>query len=623
MSYQVLARKWRPQTFHEVVGQQYVLKTLINSLSLGRIHHAYLLSGIRGIGKTSIARLLAKGLNCKQAITSTPCRQCTSCQEIEQGCFVDLIEIDAASRTKVEDTRVLLDNIQYAPVHGRFKVYLIDEVHMLSRHSFNALLKTLEEPPTHVKFILATTDAQKIPVTVLSRCLQFHLKVLSIQQIYTQLEKILQVEEIISDSYAIQLLAKAANGSMRDALSLTDQAVAIGQGKITTVSVNQMLGTLDGMQSLSIIEGLVSADSVALMAQIEELALQGGIDWENLLVEMLTLLHRIAMIQLLPTIFNSSLNNQDTLIEQRLHKLAKILPPIDIQLYYQILLIGRKELSYAPDKRMGVEMTLLRALAFHPQIPISESQIQLLSRPQKKINATPPLVSSMINTVDNTNNKKESIPSTVTAQLLQAQTQLFQQKKNLLAKQKLSVKKTILVKKNEINTKNTCHLQVKIQPITKKSVTILQILRNTLQNKENPELMQKLKQEAIIRDPWTKELNKLTIPKIAQQLALNTFKQEITPENICLHLRSTQHHLNSLSTQKILANALSTLYGKEIKLEVIEDDNISQLTPSEWYQAIYVEKLAQARQLILADNNIQRLYYFFDAELDEKSIMPI
>ncbi|AWK13364.1 DNA polymerase III subunit gamma/tau [Candidatus Fukatsuia symbiotica] len=622
MSYQVLARKWRPQTFDAVVGQQHVLTALANGLSLGRIHHAYLLSGTRGVGKTSIARLLAKGLNCEQAITSTPCGQCTHCQEIEQGRFVDLIEIDAASRTKVEDTRELLDNVQYVPARGRFKVYLIDEVHMLSRHSFNALLKTLEEPPAHVKFVLATTDAQKLPVTVLSRCLQFHLKALNVQQICTQLEKILQAEGIISDPHALQLLAKAANGSMRDALSLTDQAIAIGQGKVTTAPVNQMLGTLDGAQPLAIIEALVSADGVQLMAQVEQVASR-GVDWENLLIEALTLLHRIAMMQLLPTPFDSPLNDQDTLTEQRLHELAKILPPTDIQLYYQTLLIGRKELSYAPDRRMGVEMTLLRALAFHPQTPISEPQVRPLNTPQKNITVTPPLVSSTINDIDSTNNETRSTPSTITVQLLQAQTQLFQQKKDLSTKKKPSAEKSLPVEKNRTDTKKAYHWQAKTQPIAVKAVTILQTLRNALQNKENPELMEKLTQEAIIRDPWAKELDKLTMPKMVQQLALNTFKQQIAPENICLHLRSAQRHLNSLSTQKTLADALSALYGKQVELEVVEDDNTAQLTPSEWRQAIYAEKLAQARQSIVADNNIQTLRRFFDADLDEESITPI
>ena len=260
MSYQVLARKWRPQTFADVVGQEHVLTALANGLSLGRIHHAYLFSGTRGVGKTSIARLLAKGLNCETGITATPCGVCDNCREIEQGRFVDLIEIDAASRTKVEDTRDLLDNVQYAPDRGRFKVYLIDEVHMLSRHSFNALLKTLEEPPAHVKFLLATTDPQKLPVTILSRCLQFHLKALDVEQIRHQLEHILGEEQIAFEPRALQLLSRAADGSLRDALSLTDQAIASGEGQLTAASVSTMLGTLDDDQALSLIEALVAAD---------------------------------------------------------------------------------------------------------------------------------------------------------------------------------------------------------------------------------------------------------------------------------------------------------------------------------------------------------------------------
>ncbi len=376
MSYQVLARKWRPQTFADVVGQEHVLTALANGLSLGRIHHAYLFSGTRGVGKTSIARLLAKGLNCETGITATPCGTCANCQEIEQGRFVDLIEIDAASRTKVEDTRELLDNVQYAPARGRFKVYLIDEVHMLSRHSFNALLKTLEEPPAHVKFLLATTDPQKLPVTILSRCLQFHLKALDVEQIRAQLEKVLLAEQITSDARALQLLARAADGSMRDALSLTDQAVSMGQGQVTTVTVSQMLGTLDDEQPLAIIEALVSADGARVMAQIEQAASR-GVDWENLLVESLSLLHKIAMVQLLP----SMLDNHYAAIEPRLRELARTLPPADIQLYYQTLLVGRKELAYAPDRRMGVEMTLLRALAFHPKAIIAEPQIAHVAAP--------------------------------------------------------------------------------------------------------------------------------------------------------------------------------------------------------------------------------------------------
>ncbi len=364
MNYQVLALKWRPKTFEDVVGQKHILTALKHCLSLGRIHHAYLLSGTRGVGKTTIARLLAKGLNCETGITAIPCCQCKNCKEIEQSRFIDLIEIDAASRTKVEDTRELLDNVQYAPACGSFKIYLIDEVHMLSRHSFNALLKTLEEPPPHVKFLLATTDPQKLPMTVLSRCLQFHLKALDVTHIRDRLVFVLQQEGVKTEFRALQLIARAAMGSMRDALSLTDQAIAMGQGVINWDCVNQMLGLINTEQPLILIEAIVSSDSNKMMEQLEQCYAR-GIDWEQLLVEMLSLLHRIAMGQLLS---NELHDEEEQSIQRRLQKLEQCIPPTDLQLYYQIILIGRKELPYAPDQRMGVEMTLLRALAFHPTV---------------------------------------------------------------------------------------------------------------------------------------------------------------------------------------------------------------------------------------------------------------
>ena len=362
MSYQVLARKWRPKSFSEVVGQQHVLKILSNALSLGRVHHAYLFSGTRGVGKTSIARLLAKGLNCETGITATPCGVCDNCRDIEQGRFVDLLEIDAASRTKVEDTREILDNIQYLPTKGRFKVYLIDEVHMLSRSSFNALLKTLEEPPEHVKFLLATTDPQKLPITILSRCLHLHLNVLDTTSIGQQLEHILKLEQISSDPKAIGLLAKAANGSMRDALSLTDQAIALGNGKVDAESVSVMLGTLDKSVPFAIVEALHNSDGNALMQQIEAAAIQGA-DLDNLLAETITLLHQIALLQVVPTALGDYIDN-----EERIRFLAQYMAPNDVQLFYQILLMGRKELSFSPDKKIGVEMSFLRALAFMPKV---------------------------------------------------------------------------------------------------------------------------------------------------------------------------------------------------------------------------------------------------------------
>ncbi|MGV6988754.1 DNA polymerase III subunit gamma/tau [Testudinibacter sp. P80/BLE/0925] len=358
MSYQVLARKWRPQRFSQVVGQEHVLTALANGLENNRLHHAYLFSGTRGVGKTSIARLFAKGLNCERGVTAEPCGKCENCRAIEDGRFIDLLEIDAASRTKVEDTRELLDNVQYKPVQGRYKIYLIDEVHMLSRHSFNALLKTLEEPPEYVKFLLATTDPHKLPITILSRCIQFHLKALEPKQIANHLEYLLQQEKIPYEFSALEQLAKAARGSIRDSLSLTDQAIAMSNGNISTQIVHQMLGTLDSEQSLDIIQALQLADGEALMRSVQQVA-EKGVEWDQLLQEVASNLHQIAMRQLLKASEKSS---------DRLDFLARNLPPEDVQFYYQLILNGRKELPFAPDQRSGVEMTLLRALAFHPKL---------------------------------------------------------------------------------------------------------------------------------------------------------------------------------------------------------------------------------------------------------------
>ncbi|HHQ6603130.1 TPA: DNA polymerase III subunit gamma/tau [Serratia fonticola] len=650
MSYQVLARKWRPQTFAEVVGQEHVLTALANGLSLGRIHHAYLFSGTRGVGKTTIARLLAKGLNCETGITATPCGQCDNCREIEQGRFVDLIEIDAASRTKVEDTRDLLDNVQYAPARGRFKVYLIDEVHMLSRHSFNALLKTLEEPPAHVKFLLATTDPQKLPVTILSRCLQFHLKAMDVEQIRTQLETVLLAEHITSDARALQLLARAADGSMRDALSLTDQAIAMGQGQVTTDTVSQMLGTLDDEQPLAILEALVSADGEKVMAQVAQAASR-GVDWENLLVETLALLHRIAMVQLLPAV----LDNHYAAIEQRLRELARTLPPTDVQLYYQTLLVGRKELAYAPDRRMGVEMTLLRALAFHPKAVIPEpvAMVQTApAQPQGNMAVAPPspypdAPPPLGQAAPPQNTQPTNLPD-ATAQLLKARTQLLRQQGASTAKKNEPAAPGIarpansalerLASVTERSQKRQAEKIVTEKPAKPEAyrwraltepeaapepLATPKALRTALEHEKTPELSAKLVVESIERDPWAAEIDQLKIPKLVQQLALNAFKQQLAPDSICLHLRSSQRHLNSPSAQKTLAQALSELHGRTVELSVVEDDNPAERTPLEWRQAIYEEKLAQARQSIVADTNIQTLRRFFDADLDEESIRPI
>ncbi|MDR6956502.1 DNA polymerase-3 subunit gamma/tau [Pseudomonas brassicacearum] len=360
MSYQVLARKWRPRSFREMVGQTHVLKALINALDSQRLHHAYLFTGTRGVGKTTIARIIAKCLNCETGITSTPCGECSVCREIDEGRFVDLIEIDAASRTKVEDTRELLDNVQYAPSRGRFKVYLIDEVHMLSSHSFNALLKTLEEPPPYVKFILATTDPQKLPATILSRCLQFSLKNMTPERVVEHLTHVLGVENVPFEDDALWLLGRAADGSMRDAMSLTDQAIAFGEGKVMAADVRAMLGTLDHGQVYDVLHALIEGDAKALLEAVRHLAEQGP-DWNGVLSEILNVLHRVAIAQALPDGVDNGHGDRD-----RVLALAQVLPAEDVQFYYQMGLIGRRDLPLAPDPRGGFEMVLLRMLAFRP-----------------------------------------------------------------------------------------------------------------------------------------------------------------------------------------------------------------------------------------------------------------
>lgn len=648
MSYQVLARKWRPQTFADVVGQEHVLTALANGLSLGRIHHAYLFSGTRGVGKTSIARLLAKGLNCETGITATPCGVCDNCREIEQGRFVDLIEIDAASRTKVEDTRDLLDNVQYAPARGRFKVYLIDEVHMLSRHSFNALLKTLEEPPSHVKFLLATTDPQKLPVTILSRCLQFHLKALDVDQIRHQLEHILNEEQIAHEPRALQLLSRAADGSLRDALSLTDQAIASGDGQVSTQAVSMMLGTLDDDQALSLVEAVIAADGEKVMTLVNEAAAR-GIEWEALLVEMLGLLHRIALVQLSP----AALGNDMAAIEVRMRELARILPPADVQLYYQTLLIGRKELPYAPDRRMGVEMTLLRALAFHPRMPLPEPEV-----PRQSFAPVAPTAVMTPTQVPQQSAPAHQAPAVPlpesTSQVLAARNQLQRAQGATKAKKSEPAAASRARPVNNAALERLASVSERVQarpapsapsatsaleqapakkeayrwkattPVAevKEVVATPKALKKALEHEKTPELAARLAAEAIERDPWAAQVSQLSLPKLVEQVALNAWKEE-NGSAICLHLRSSQRHLNSSGAQQKLAEALSALTGSTVELTIVEDDNPAVRTPLEWRQAIYEEKLAQARESIVADNNIQTLRRFFDAELDEESIRPI
>ena len=686
MSYQVLARKWRPKSFSEVVGQQHVLKILSNALSLGRVHHAYLFSGTRGVGKTSIARLLAKGLNCESGITATPCGVCDNCREIEQGRFVDLLEIDAASRTKVEDTREILDNIQYLPSKGRFKVYLIDEVHMLSRSSFNALLKTLEEPPEHVKFLLATTDPQKLPITILSRCLHLHLNVLDTSLIAEQLKHILQLEQIESEPRAIQLLAKAANGSMRDALSLTDQAIALGNGKIDAASTASMLGTLDKAIPFSLINALYQNDGNTLMQQIEAAAVQGA-DWDNLLAESIALLHQIALLQVVPTALGDYTDN-----EEQLRFLAQYMAPNDVQLFYQILLMGRKELAFAPDKKMGVEMSFLRALAFMPknvdaikppaatatiptkkaESPIRTQSDQVVTPSSQSANEAASIRQTVKPAIENqqlndntivrpvTSDEKTvsqpeiSLPddaSSITKNILEMRMQLIKEEQkpkkpelvdhhqpsNSLINskrgdaQQLANKLGNNIERNEeeteqeeITAENYQWQACGLVETKNEPALDAKTLCDSLKVDKTPEMTKKLIVEMAEKDAWCAEIEQLELAPLIKQIAINSYFEQIDNNNIVLHMRSSVKHLiKSSANCTKLESALSAYRQKPLNLKIVIDDNQENKTPLEMREDLYQQKLEQAKQTINQDAKVEMICQYFDAKIDEASIRPV
>lgn len=419
MEYQALARKYRPRNFASLMGQEHVSKALGNALRTKRLHHAYLFSGTRGVGKTTIARILAKSLNCEKGIVAEPCGLCSICREIDEGRFIDLIEVDAASKTKVEDTREMLDNVQYAPVRGRFKVYLIDEVHMLSGHSFNALLKTLEEPPEHVKFLLATTDPQKLPITVLSRCLQFNLRHLSLQQISKQLTIILTQEQINFEEEAIYPIAQAADGSMRDALSLLDQAIAFSDGKLSLSNIDSMLGNIPSHHILGVLSALVENNARQMMHTLHEI-LSLGMGVDNVLTELINAIQKMAMLQMLPelsqNVSEETLQNRlNDSYEQKLAALAKQISAEDIQLYYQIALSGRADLELSPFPQAALEMILLRILAFRPVVIDAAAYLDANSSVVKNLETADNSV------VSSTLVKKKDLKQTKTEQIIEAE----------------------------------------------------------------------------------------------------------------------------------------------------------------------------------------------------------
>lgn len=682
MSSQVLARKWRPKTFADVVGQQHILTALANGLRENRLHHAYLFSGTRGVGKTSIARLFAKGLNCINGISAEPCGECEHCQAIEQGNFIDLIEIDAASRTKVEDTRELLDNVQYKPVQGRYKVYLIDEVHMLSRHSFNALLKTLEEPPEYVKFLLATTDPQKLPMTILSRCMQFHLKALEVQQISQHLAFILQQENIPFEALALDKLAKAAQGSIRDSLSLTDQAIAMSNGNIKVSIVNQMLGLLDTHQAIDVLYALQRGDGEKLMQHLDAVAAK-GVDWDELLREIAEYLHQIAMYQWLP---NKSVEEND------LAFLANHLNPEDVQFFYQVMLSGRKELAFAPNRRMGVEMTLLRALAFMPKnfsataekvSEKKENQQNSQTTQQSAVLSMPkvteiPQQSSTVSAEEKSSPAQQIDNQSISSPALEGINQLAvldqlkasHQKKNAdqnltsLATQstlttKISSKPTALPvldvppkEQHTTNTKNSLSKpdlkRAEKEEFVEEEAELEQAnlaetyrwqwtnpelakvpemptpssIQASLKKGMTEELQQKITALARQKDLWVDRVESLAISGITKEFALNTCLVLEQENQIQLAISPDFRHLNQQVRVQKLEQALQQFYQRPIQL-VMQEIEPQGLTPNQHYEQIYQQLCEQAKNDLQQDKALQRLLSKFRAELILDSVIPV
>ena len=681
MSYQVLARKWRPKTFADVVGQQHILTALANGLRENRLHHAYLFSGMRGVGKTSIARLFAKGLNCVNGVTAEPCGVCEHCKAIEEGNFIDLIEIDAASRTKVEDTRELLDNVQYKPVLGRYKVYLIDEVHMLSRHSFNALLKTLEEPPEYVKFLLATTDPHKLPVTILSRCMQFHLKALEQSQIAEHLGYILNQEQIPFESLALDKLASAAQGSIRDSLSLTDQAIAMSNSNVTLNIVNEMLGLLDETQAIEIIYALQQGNGEKLMQVVSEVANKAG-DWDELLREVAENLHKIAMQQLLP---QALLTEAD-----HIGFLAKHIAPQDVQFFYQVVVSGRKELSLAPTARMGAEMVLLRALAFHPkfigqplnlesstqesspknpssavenrvkssgqtasaaiEMPVVSQAIKAhyqdrkksttnetvaKSAPPQSTQSAEPLVSSPVLGALNGLDQLDAMPSSPSQEKKKSERLVQHSSEKLTA---LSHAPDTLDAKSAVENPNESESEESdsdvlgedyrwewsnpelayVEQGPKPSDIKAAILQDI-----TPELQQKIVHLTEEQDRWAQLIEQSGVENLTKEFALNTFIWTESEDAFKLGVRSSHAHLNQDKHCKLLQQSVSHVLGKAITLTVEINDDEQYVTPMDYRRKIYAQLRDQAKQDLLQDQKLQLLEREFDCSVDVKSIRPV
>jgi len=596
MSYQVLARKWRPQNFQQLVGQEHVQRALVNALNDDRLHHAYLFTGTRGVGKTTIARIFSKSLNCETGITATPCGQCSTCVEIAEGRYVDLIEVDAASRTGVDDTRELLENVQYAPTRGRYKVYLIDEVHMFSKSSFNALLKTLEEPPPHVKFLLATTDPQKLPVTVLSRCLQFNLKRLPVSLIIGHLQHVLTEEKVEHNVTALQLIAEAADGSMRDALSLLDQALAFGGGSVLEQEVRDMLGSVSRDKVLILLDAVLQRDAKKTMSAVATLA-EFSPDFENVLAELLSLLHHMNLAKTVPEALDEYVSARETLL-----KLSEQISAEDLHLFYQIALIGRRDLPLSPDARNGFEMIMLRMLAFRPAAVEARSAAQ--AQAQVQVQPLAPI--------------REKMQQSASAQ-------------------------------NDIQS---VRAKAHVEPVVNKPV-INEPIINTVRDATTemayaehaavpeqghtdvPLTNQRMDKQAVVQsainadvsDDWRDVVNALGLGGLVKQLAINCTMGRRDGCKIVLHITSGHSNLINAKAKQRLQQALGEYFNIDAQLDIkVVNKNESKTgaeTPAQTSQRETDQRQQQAVDSINEDSFTQSLKQQFNAEIIPGSVKPI
>ncbi len=632
MSYQVLARKWRPRKFDEMAGQEHVLQALINALDNNRLHHAYLFTGTRGVGKTTIARILAKCLNCEQGVGASPCGECSACRGIAEGRFVDLIEVDAASRTKVEDTRELLENVQYAPTVGRYKVYLIDEVHMLSTHSFNALLKTLEEPPPHVKFLLATTDPQKLPVTVLSRCLQFNLKNLSPERIVDHLAQILESENIPFEKDALWSLARAAEGSMRDALSLTDQAIAHGAGKLTDAEICEMLGTIDLSAVIAIAEALAARDGEAALQQVEKMA-EHAPDFSAALAELTSIWHRVALAQVVPDALDNRHGDHKAVTV-----LASTLSSEDVQLFYQIALLARRDLPLAPDPKAGFEMALLRMLAFQP-----ESQPSIDSPVTRDAAAA-----EMPQEAAETAKKPETTAAVVAEPVApqQAVTDEEARQEEVIQEERQGESSPPIdlpaenpeteVGKSGVTVDETAVSPV--EPILPGSATMApptsesepepraqtEVISAAAPAEQQTEVLQVHSLDDLTPATWVALYHQLPVAGVLQNTAANLVLLEKQGQCLNFALDVDNSSLFEKSHGERLAKVLSDFFQQQVSVNVeIRQLEVNQETPQANTLRLRAEKQARAVEAMKSDDVVREMITRFNGQLLEQTVRPV